>query len=172
MPQFVDSVTIPECQKVPHPLSICSTYYVPHKLLWYRGLRANFPACMWPGNGITQAVVWNHCMIPLKPQNCFTQFHVVIPKGAKGLTNEIISFQQNSVSFFWKRWMHDNIIYFGWNLCTLPNDQQFNLEFQFKSIFKLEFHPEFGFQLGIPILMGINLGECGWIFLLLWNSYT
>ncbi len=34
-------------------------------------------ACMWPGNGITQAVVWNHCMIPLKPQNGLSQFHVV-----------------------------------------------------------------------------------------------
>ncbi len=33
---------------------------------------------------------------------------------------------------------------------TLPTDQQFKLEFQ----------PEFGIQLGIPILMGINLGEC------------
>ena len=42
--------------------------------------------------------------------------------------------------------------------CTLPTDQQFNLEFQFKSVFKLEFQPEFGIKLGIPILMGINLG--------------
>ena len=44
--------------------------------------------------------------------------------------------------------------------CTLPNDQQFNLEFQFESAFKLEFQAEFGIQFGIPILMGINLGEC------------
>ena len=43
---------------------------------------------------------------------------------------------------------------------TLPNDWQFNLEFQFKSIFKLEFQAEFGIQPGIPIPMGINLGEC------------
>ena len=43
---------------------------------------------------------------------------------------------------------------------TLPTDQLFNLEFQFKSVFNLEFQPEFGIQLGIPILMEINLGEC------------
>ncbi len=43
---------------------------------------------------------------------------------------------------------------------TLPTDQQLNLEFHFKSVFKLEFQPEFGVQLGIPIQMGINLGEC------------
>ncbi len=53
-------------------------------------------------------------------------------------------------------------------------DQQFNLEFQLKSVFSLEFQPEFGIQLGIPILMGINLGECRvhfnrllWFFLIL-----
>ncbi len=28
------------------------------------------------------------------------------------------------------------------------------------SIFNLEFQPKFGIQLGIPISMGINLGEC------------
>ena len=39
-------------------------------------------------------------------------------------------------------------------------DQQFNLAFKFKSVFNLEFQPEFGIQVGIPILMGINLGEC------------
>ncbi len=43
---------------------------------------------------------------------------------------------------------------------TLPNDWQFNLAFQFKSIFKLEFQAEFGIKLGIPIQMGIDLGEC------------
>ncbi len=43
---------------------------------------------------------------------------------------------------------------------TLPTDQQFNLEFQFESVFNLEFQPKFGIQLGIPIPMGINLGEC------------
>ncbi len=31
---------------------------------------------------------------------------------------------------------------------------------QFKSVFNLEFQPKFGFQLGIPIQMGIDLGEC------------
>ncbi len=41
-----------------------------------------------------------------------------------------------------------------------PTDQAFNLEFQFKSVFKLEFQPEFGIQLRIPIPMGIDLGEC------------
>ena len=43
---------------------------------------------------------------------------------------------------------------------TLPNDHQFNWEFQFKSVFKLEIQAEFGIQLGILILMGINLREC------------
>ena len=43
---------------------------------------------------------------------------------------------------------------------TLPTDQLFSLEFQFESVFKLEFQPKFGIQLGIPIPMGINLGEC------------
>ncbi len=43
---------------------------------------------------------------------------------------------------------------------TLPTDQLFNLEFQFESIFNLEFQPKFGIQLGIPIPMGIDLGEC------------
>ncbi len=43
---------------------------------------------------------------------------------------------------------------------TLRNDQQSNLEFQSKSVFKLEVQAEFGIQLGIPSLMGINLGEC------------
>ena len=46
------------------------------------------------------------------------------------------------------------------NKYTLPTDQLFNLEFQFESIFNLEFQPKFGIQLGIPISMGINLGEC------------
>ena len=46
-------------------------------------------------------------------------------------------------------------------LCTLPTDQLFNLEFQFKFVFNLEFQAEFGIQLGIPIRIGINLGECG-----------
>ncbi len=44
--------------------------------------------------------------------------------------------------------------------CTLPTDQLFNLEFQFESVFNLEFQPKFGIQLGIPIPMGIHLGEC------------
>ena len=43
---------------------------------------------------------------------------------------------------------------------TLPTDQQFNLEFQFVSVFNLEFQPKSGIQVGIPISMGINLGEC------------
>ncbi len=43
---------------------------------------------------------------------------------------------------------------------TLPTDQLFNLEFQFESVLKVEFQPKFGIQLGIPISMGINLGEC------------
>ncbi len=43
---------------------------------------------------------------------------------------------------------------------TLITDQLFNLEFQFKSVFNLEFQPKFDTQLGIPIPMGINLGEC------------
>ncbi len=43
---------------------------------------------------------------------------------------------------------------------TLPMDELFNLEFQFKSVFNLEFQPKFGIQLGNPIPMGINLGEC------------
>ncbi len=43
---------------------------------------------------------------------------------------------------------------------TLPTDQLFNLEFQFKSAFNLDFQPEFGIQLGTPILIGINLGGC------------
>ncbi len=44
---------------------------------------------------------------------------------------------------------------------TLPTDQLFNLEFQFESVLNLEFQPKFGIQIGIPIPMGINLGECG-----------
>ena len=43
---------------------------------------------------------------------------------------------------------------------TLPTDQLFKLEFQFESVFNFEFQPKFGIQLGIPTLMGINLGEC------------
>ncbi len=43
---------------------------------------------------------------------------------------------------------------------TLQTDQLFSLEFQFESVFNLEFQPKFGIQLGIPIPMGINLGEC------------
>ena len=43
---------------------------------------------------------------------------------------------------------------------TLPMDQLFNLDFQFKSVFNLEIQPKFAIQLGIPISMGINLGEC------------
>ncbi len=43
---------------------------------------------------------------------------------------------------------------------TLPTDQLFNLEFQFESVFNLEFQPKFSIQLGIPIPMGIALGEC------------
>ncbi len=43
---------------------------------------------------------------------------------------------------------------------TLPTDQLSNLEFQFESVFNLEFQAKFGIQLGIPIPMGINLGEC------------
>ena len=39
-------------------------------------------------------------------------------------------------------------------------DELFNLEFQFKSVFNLKFQPKFGIQLGIPISMAINLGEC------------
>ncbi len=36
------------------------------------------------------------------------------------------------------------------SLYTLPTE----------SVFKLGFQPEFGIQLGIPIQIGINLGEC------------
>ncbi len=43
---------------------------------------------------------------------------------------------------------------------TLSTDQLFNLEFQVESIFNLEFQPKLDVQLGIPIPMGINLGEC------------
>ncbi len=43
---------------------------------------------------------------------------------------------------------------------TLPKDKPFNLEFQIESVFKLEFQSKFGIQLGIPILVGLNLGEC------------
>ncbi len=43
---------------------------------------------------------------------------------------------------------------------TLPTDQPFNFEFQFKSVLNWEFQPKFGIQLGIPISMGINLREC------------
>ncbi len=39
---------------------------------------------------------------------------------------------------------------------TLPMDQQFNLDFEFKSEFNLEFQPELGIQLGIPIPMVIK----------------
>ncbi len=56
--------------------------------------------------------------------------------------------------------MHTTMPYLLLCSHTLPTDQQFNLEFQFKSVFKLKFQPEFGIQLGIPIPMGINLGEC------------
>ncbi len=43
---------------------------------------------------------------------------------------------------------------------TLPAVELFYLDFQFESVFNLEFQPKFGIQLGIPIPMGINLGEC------------
>ncbi len=39
-------------------------------------------------------------------------------------------------------------------------DQLFNLEFQFESVINFEFQPKFGIQLGIPIPMGLILGEC------------
>ena len=39
-------------------------------------------------------------------------------------------------------------------------DQLLNLEFQLESVFNLEFQPKFDIQLGIPIPLGINLGEC------------
>ncbi len=48
-------------------------------------------------------------------------------------------------------------------------DQLFNLEFQFESAFNLEFRPKFSIQLGIPIPMGINLGECSHMFLVVLN---
>ncbi len=35
--------------------------------------------------------------------------------------------------------------------CTLPTDQLFNLKFQFKSVFTLEFQPKFSIQLEIFI---------------------
>ena len=43
---------------------------------------------------------------------------------------------------------------------TLPTDQLLNLEIQFESVFNLEFQPKFGIQIGIPIPMGMDLGEC------------
>ncbi len=43
---------------------------------------------------------------------------------------------------------------------TLPTDQLFNLEFQCESVFNLKFQPKFSIQPGIPIPMGIDLGEC------------
>ena len=43
--------------------------------------------------------------------------------------------------------------------CTLQTDQPFNFEFPFESVLNLEL-PKIGIGLGIPILMGINLGEC------------
>ena len=49
----------------------------------------------------------------------------------------------------------------GYHGDYVPFRFQFNLEFQFKFVFNLEFDPEFGIQLQIPILMGINFGECG-----------
>ena len=50
--------------------------------------------------------------------------------------------------------------YYAFLVYTLPTDQPFNLEFQFESVFNLEFQPKFSIQLGIPIPMGIYLGEC------------
>ena len=45
--------------------------------------------------------------------------------------------------------MHQKILVPLWY--TLPTDQLFNLEFQFKSVFNLEIQPKFGIQLGIPV---------------------
>ena len=65
----------------------------------------------------------------------------------------------------------------GWFICTFIDNtlsqriQQFSLEFQIESIFKLEFQPEFGIQLGIPILMGINLGECNVLLCNMFSKY-
>ena len=35
-----------------------------------------------------------------------------------------------------------------------------DLEFQFESLFNFDIQPKCGIQLGIPILILINLGEC------------
>ena len=54
---------------------------------------------------------------------------------------------------------------------TLPTDQLFNLQFQFESVFNLEFQPKFGILLGIPISIGINLWECcKLVWLLKWTQ--
>ena len=56
-----------------------------------------------------------------------------------------------------------SVQYFHWlskMVHNLPTDKLFNLKFQFESVFNLEFQPKFGIQLGMPIPMGIHLGEC------------
>ncbi len=78
-------------------------------------------------------------------------------------------FRQKHVSFkHFEKLIHVNYyeakclqsIYLCFYAYTLPTDQLFNLEFQFESVFNLQFQPKFGIQLGIPIPMGIDLGEC------------
>ncbi len=45
--------------------------------------------------------------------------------------------------------------------CTIPMDHLFNLEFQLGIPIWIRIQqPKFGIQIGIPIPMGINLGEC------------
>ncbi len=43
--------------------------------------------------------------------------------------------------------------------CNNQHNILFNFEFKFDSVFNLEFQPKFSIQLGIPILVVINLGE-------------
>ncbi len=77
-----------------------------------------------------------------------------------GLTQQSYSCAPLNVDWIYE-WMA-TFFNFQCYVHTLPMDQLFNLELQFESVFNLEFQPKFGIQHGIPIPIGLNLGECRW----------
>ena len=85
--------------------------------------------------------------------NSFTKVNYMGSKKNRKTIVIILSLRVSCCTLLWTCLMHCCH-------CTLPTDPQFNLEIQFKSVFKLEFQAGFGIQLGIPILLGKNLGEC------------
>ena len=84
----------------------------------------------------------------------------ILNPGLKGLVSQ----QQDDIQQC-PRWLNikysENLLFLSFKHFFL-NHRHHTLptEFQFESVFNLEFQPKFGIQLGMPIPMGINLGEC------------